>query len=146
VAVDIEARYEHQQRAADALGARIGTGHESSHQQYDVVVDAVGSQSAFDRAVRLCRSGGVVIELGVFWEPVMMSREVVLREITIAPAVFYAHTHDEDDFTTAIKILANQPDIEDIMVTHRFALDDAVEAFRVAADRSSGAIKVHFVL
>jgi threonine dehydrogenase-like Zn-dependent dehydrogenase len=146
VNVDIEARYEHQQRAADALGARIGTSHEAAHQQYDVVVDAVGSQSAFDRAVRLCRSGGVVIELGVFWEPVMMSREVVLREITIAPAVFYAHTHDEDDFTTAIKVLANRPDIEDIMVTHRFALEDAVEAFRVAEDRSSGAIKVHFMI
>jgi threonine dehydrogenase-like Zn-dependent dehydrogenase len=146
VEVDIDARYEHQQRAADALGARIGVGPQGRERQYDVVVDAVGSQSAFDRAVQLCRSGGIVIELGVFWDPVLMGRDVVLREITIAPAVFYAHTHDEDDFTAAIDVLVRRPDIEDILVTHRFTLDDAAEAFRGAGDRSSGAIKVHFVI
>ncbi|MFM7125611.1 MAG: zinc-binding dehydrogenase [Actinomycetota bacterium] len=141
VEVDIEARYPHQQRAADALGARIGV-----EDRYDVVVDAVGSQSAFDRSVQLCRSGGVLVELGVFWTPVSMNREVVLREITIAPAVFYAHSHDEDDFVTAANVLAHRPDIEEVMVTHRFGLDEAEEAFRVAGDRSSGAIKVHFVM
>lgn len=144
--VDIDARYDHQKRAADALGARIGVARNDEDRYYDLVIDAVGSQSAFDRAVQVCRSGGAMIELGVFWDPVMMGRDVVLREITIAPAVFYAHTHDEDDFTTAIDVLVRQPEIEDIMVTHRFTLDDAVEAFRVAEDRASGAIKVHFVV
>ncbi|MGA0878228.1 MAG: zinc-dependent alcohol dehydrogenase [Ilumatobacteraceae bacterium] len=139
--VDLEARYSHQQDAADALGARIGV-----TDRYDLVVDAVGSQSAFDRSVQACRNGGVVVELGVFWTPVSMSRDVVLREVTIAPAVFYAHTHDEEDFTTAVDVLARRPDIERVMVTHRFGLDEAEEAFRVAGDRSSGAIKVHFVV
>lgn len=141
VEVDIEARYPHQQFAAEGLGARIGLSD-----RYDVVVDAVGSQSAFDRAVQVCRNGGVVIELGVFWTPVTLGRDVVLREITIAPAVFYAHTHDEDDFVTAIDVVRRRPDIEDLLVTHRFGLDEAAEAFRVAADRSAGAIKVHFVI
>lgn len=146
VEVDIEARYDHQREAADALGAKIGVARQNEDRQYDVVIDAVGSQSAFDRAVQVCRSGGVMIELGVYWDPVMVGRDVVLREITIAPAVFYAHTHDEDDFTTAIDVLVQRPEIEDIMVTHRFALDEAVEAFRVAQDRSAGAIKVHFLV
>lgn len=141
VEVDIETRYPHQQRAADGLGARIGLG-----ERYDVVVDAVGSQSAFDRAVQVCRNGGVIVELGVFWSPVSVGRDVVLREITVAPAVFYAHTHDEDDFVTAIDVVHRRPEIEDLLVTHRFGLDDATEAFRVAADRSAGAIKVHFVI
>lgn len=139
--VHVDARYEHQQRAVEALGGRVGvTG------RHDVVFDAVGSQSAFDAALRACRSGGDLVELGVFWDPVAMGAEVVLREITLRPAVFYTHQHDGSDFQTAIDVLHRAPHIEDVMVTHRFPLDEAAEAFRVATDRRSGALKVHLVV
>lgn len=39
-------------------------------------------------------------------------------------------------------MLAAQPEILDTIITHRFPLEDAPEAFRVAADRASGAIRV----
>jgi len=32
--------------------------------------------------------------------------------------------------------------VAEVLITHRFGLDEAVEAFRVAADRKSGSIKV----
>jgi threonine dehydrogenase-like Zn-dependent dehydrogenase len=60
--------------------------------------------------------------------------------------VFYAHGHDDSDFATAIDILSASPQIEDILVTHRFSLDDARRAFNVATDRASGALKVHLVV
>ena len=141
VDVHVEARYEHQQQAVEALGGHVGLDG-----RYDVVFDAVGSPSAFDTAISTCRSGGDLVELGVFWDPVSMGADVVLREITIRPAVFYTHQHDGSDFQTAIDILHRSPHIEDVMVTHRFPLDDAVEAFRVATDRRSGALKVHLVV
>ena len=42
----------------------------------------------------------------------------------------------------AAAMLAAQPDIARTVITHRYALDEATEAFRVAADKRSGAIRV----
>ena len=48
-----------------------------------------------------------------------------------------AHSSEE-----AVDMLATMPALADAMVTHRFSLDDAPEAFRAAADRQGGAIKI----
>jgi threonine dehydrogenase-like Zn-dependent dehydrogenase len=42
----------------------------------------------------------------------------------------------------AARVLADDPGIASAMITHRFPLDRAAEAFSVAADRASGSIKV----
>jgi len=42
----------------------------------------------------------------------------------------------------AAALLAARPEVVDALVHHRFGLDDAPEAFRVAGDRAAGAIKV----
>jgi threonine dehydrogenase-like Zn-dependent dehydrogenase len=47
-------------------------------------------------------------------------------------------------FEEAVSALAADPSIADTLVTHRFPLEGADEAFATAADRSSGAIKVVF--
>jgi threonine dehydrogenase-like Zn-dependent dehydrogenase len=46
------------------------------------------------------------------------------------------------DVEHAAALLAADPEIARTLITHRFPLDDAVEAVRVAGDRASGAIKV----
>jgi threonine dehydrogenase-like Zn-dependent dehydrogenase len=52
-----------------------------------------------------------------------------------------AHDHGTD-LDDAAALLASDPTIAETLITHRFPIDDAAEAFRVAGDRAAGAIKV----
>ena len=141
--VDIVSRHAHQSAAAEALGARVIEKPSSSSYMY--AFDAVCTQATVDACISACAPGGTVVEFGMFWTPVQMTNAMMFKEVTFVPAMAYTHHNDHDDFREAADILAADRGIADAVVTHTFPLDDAVEAFRVAADRRSGAIKVHLV-
>jgi len=136
--VDLEARHDRQREAADHLGAGAVSG------DYDVVVEAAGTTSALARAVDLCRPGGRVVLLGTYWDRgvVMPGMEICTKEIELVPACMYSRSGPSRDFDVAVAILAGRPAIGATLITHRFPLDAAAEAFSVAADRAAGAIKV----
>lgn len=140
VAVDIVARHPHQFDAADKLGVR---GVDTPGSNYEVAFDAVCTQQSFDACISATRPGGALCEFGMFWTPVTLKNPMLLKEITIVPSMFYGHTNEHHDFREAIEILGRVPSIASTVVTHRFSLADAEEAFAVAADRRAGAIKVH---
>ena len=64
------------------------------------------------------------------------------KEARFVPSTMYGHHHGDREFETAAEVLAASPELPDALITHRFGLDDAAEAFRVAGDRAAGAIKV----
>lgn len=146
VEVDLVARHPHQAAAGEALGARVVTGPRTD---YDLAFDAVCSQQSFDSCVSATRPRGTIVEFGLAWGPVSITNTLLLKEISLVPTMFYAHdahtphSHGTDDFAAAADLLASTPAIAQALVTHRFAIADSAEAFRVAGDRSSGAIKVH---
>jgi threonine dehydrogenase-like Zn-dependent dehydrogenase len=135
--VDLLAHRPERIEAGEALGAR-----DASATGYDVVYDAAGTQGSMDTAIDRVRPGGTIAVLGTFWDPVSLGAGYQLKEVTLVPAFAYGHHHDDAEFDDAISLLARSPDLPRVLITHRFALDDAAEAFRVAADRESGAIKV----
>jgi threonine dehydrogenase-like Zn-dependent dehydrogenase len=143
VIVDIVTRHPHQSLAAEKVGAHpiseAGT-------NYDVSFDAVCSQQSFDACVQATRPCGTLLEFGMFWSPVTLNNSLMMKEITVIPSIFYGHNHEHHDFEEAVDILTRLPLLIDAVVTHRFALTDAAEGFRVANDRKSGAIKVHLSL
>ncbi|MFM8870230.1 MAG: zinc-binding dehydrogenase [Actinomycetota bacterium] len=141
--VDLYAKHEHQRVAAERIGARAHASDERPLAMNDVVFDAVCTQDSFDASISACRPSGTLVEFGMFWSPVTMSNEVMFKEITIVPSLYYSHDHNHDDFVDAAHVLGDSPDLADTVVTHRFTLEEAVDAFRVAADRKSGSIKVH---
>ena len=134
---DLAARHGHQIAAGEALGAGTTPGDD-----YDVVIDAAGTQSSIEEAIRRLRPGGRVLLLGSWWSPVKLGPELALKEITLFPSSMYGHHHGAREFSEAVDVLAARPDLAATLITHRFSLDDAAEAFRVAGDRAAGAIKV----
>jgi 2-desacetyl-2-hydroxyethyl bacteriochlorophyllide A dehydrogenase len=137
VSADLAARHGHQIAAGEALGA--GT---TPDDDYDVVIDAAGTQSSIEAAIRRLRPGGRVLVLGSWWSPVQLGPAMAIKEITLFPSSMYGHDHGSREFVDAVDILATRPDLAATLITHRFALDEAAEAFRVAGDRAAGAIKV----
>jgi threonine dehydrogenase-like Zn-dependent dehydrogenase len=135
--VGIVARHDAQVAAGERLGARPAAG------EYDVVFEAAGTESALATAAELCRPNGTIVFLSTQWEPVASpGLPALMKELGFQWSYCYNahdHGHDLDD---AAALLAANPDIAPTLVTHRFPLADAPEAFRVAADRASGAIKV----
>ena len=137
--VAMEARHDGQRQAADRLGAAmVGDGG------YDVVIEAAGNAGALARAVELCRPGGRVVLLASYWDGTVdiPAYAVCMREIDLVPASMYGRVGPSRDFEVAVALLAARPEVPDTIITHRFPLDAAAEAFTVAQDRKGGAIKV----
>ncbi len=135
--VAMEARHDAQVEVARGLGAGAVS------EGYDVVIEAAGTASALARAVELCRPGGTVVAVGSYWdEPAMPALDMGMREITLVPSSMYARSGPTRDFDSAGALLAARPELPALVITHRFPLDAAVEAFAAARDRAAGAIKV----
>jgi 2-desacetyl-2-hydroxyethyl bacteriochlorophyllide A dehydrogenase len=136
--VTIVARHDAQRRAAEALGLAL-----DAPRDCDVVLEASGTSSGFDAAVRACRRAGRMGLVSTTWEPISISfLNAQMREITIIPAFVYGEVHGEREFETAATISAAHSEMVAALITHRFGLDEAPHAFEVAGDRAHGAIKV----
>ena len=135
--VDLEARHPHQVAAGERLGAGRPGG------VYDVVIEAAGSESGLARCAELVRPGGRVVLLGVYHGLVPVPGVLTLvKEISWVGAMAYERHDGVREVDEVAAMLAADPDVAATVITHRFPLDDAAEAFRVAGDRAAGAIKV----
>jgi threonine dehydrogenase-like Zn-dependent dehydrogenase len=135
--VGTAARHPHQIAAVEALGGRPAEG------RYDVVIEAAGTSSAFAQAAKLARVRGTIAILGTYWDELAVAAmPLSLKELDVVACFAYGHHGGEREVEDAAALLAAVPDLAPTLITHRFPLDDAPEAFRVAADRRAGAIKV----
>ena len=135
--VDLDARHDHQRAAGERLGAGAPRG------QYDITVEAAGTDTALATCVRKAAPGGRIALVGMAADDRRVpSIPFVMNELSMVGCNCYDNGAGGHEFAQAAAVLADNPDIAATVITHRFALDDAAEAFRVAADRASGAIKV----
>ena len=140
ISVDIVCRHPHQFEAAEMLGVRAVS---TPGTNYDVSFDAVCTQESLDICFNATRPRGDVVEFGMIWSNIQLKNQMMLKEISLVPSIFYSHNHEQNDFVDAVDMLVRHPEITRAIVTHRFSLEDSVRAFVVANDRQAGAIKVH---
>lgn len=136
--VDIAARHAAQQEASDRLGAGL-----HPRGEYDVVVECAGNSKALAQAARLCKPGATILLLATYWEGVTLPAfEVSMKNLRIYASSLYGRQGLVRDVEMAAQLMAQRPELADILITHRLPLDAAPEAFAIAAKREAGAIKV----
>lgn len=105
----------------------------------DVVMEAVGIPETFALCTRLVRAGGHVANVGVHGKPVTLHlEELWIRDITITTGLV-----DTYSTPTLLRMLAAGQLATEKMITHRFPLDDIMEAYDVfMRPAETGALKV----
>lgn len=137
LAADVETRHEHQRAAAGRLGLGWPDG------AYDVVLDAAGTESSLARSAEAARPGGRIVSLGVYMTTMPVPGLASLtKELTYINSIAYGRHDGVREVEEAASMLASRPEIAQAIITHRYQIEDAAEAFRVAAARNAGAIKV----
>ena len=128
----------YQKEAGERLGARI-----DPEGLYDVVVEAAGTQASLARCGELVAPGGTIVVLGVHFGPVELDwMPLFHREARLIPSLGYCAHDGGREMEDAAAMLADQPEIARTLITHRFPIEDAAEAFRVASERAGGAVRV----
>lgn len=149
--ITVFARHAHQAAAATAVGAdeviegTVDAGHESVRKlRADVVLEAVGGRAdTLATSLSAVAGGGEVVVLGLFDEPqVFDGRKAVFREIRMFFPVTYGTLDGISDFELALELLVRDQERLAQLVTHRLPLDRVGEAFAIAADKGSGALRV----
>ena len=134
--VAVEARHPHQQQARERIGAT------APEQGYDVVVETAGSESGLHRAVELARPGGTVVYVGVYGDITWPHHTAFMKEVALRPSLGYCGHHGRREFAEAADMLATHPELANMLITHRFPVGDAPDAFDVAQDRSNGVFRI----
>jgi L-iditol 2-dehydrogenase len=141
-------RYEHQAQAALAAGATRAVQADVvstlADEKPDVVIETVGGHAeTLSQAMGLVRPGGRVSVLGLFTAPVQVNAlPLMLNEVRVVGGITYCRPGQHSDFDVALRIIGADPERARGIISHRFPLKKADEAFRAAADKSSASVKV----
>lgn len=104
----------------------------------EVAIEASGAPRALGGVITAVRRGGVLVQVGNLpsGEVSAALGQIVTREIDYRGSYRFV-----DEISDALVLMAGGVDVTPLM-THSYPLTEAVEAFRVAADRSTGSSKV----
>jgi 2-desacetyl-2-hydroxyethyl bacteriochlorophyllide A dehydrogenase len=111
---------------------------------FDVVIETTASESGFNDSVEIVRIQGTIVLVGVYTQPRTVNlNRIVGQEINIKGSMCYSHSGIVDDVEATIDLIATGKVDPTQLITHRLPLDEIVEGFKIADDKSTGSIKVN---
>ncbi|GAB4330813.1 MAG: L-idonate 5-dehydrogenase [Dehalococcoidia bacterium] len=150
--VFVTARHASQQAMAHRLGATVFASADEAvvalrGTDIDCVIETVGGHaSTIAEAMRLASPGARIVLLGVFeGEPGLPALALTLKEVELVGSICYGWHEGRREFAEAVELLGRHREALESLVTHQLPLEDALEAFATADDKSTGSIKVHLV-
>ncbi|MEM9175321.1 MAG: alcohol dehydrogenase catalytic domain-containing protein [Myxococcota bacterium] len=139
--VDLIARHPAQVAAAKQVGANVIEA--ASGGDYDVVLDCAGTPGAILTACDALKPKGTLGMLASSWDTFEFPGLVVAaKELDIVISAMYGRAGTLRDVDVAARLLGEDEAIADALVSDRFPLDRAADAFERTRDRKGGAIKV----
>jgi threonine dehydrogenase-like Zn-dependent dehydrogenase len=141
--VDLVARHPAQVESGRRLGAEVVDADAVAGGDYDVVIDCAGTESATATACESLRPNGTLVMLASSWDSIVLpGLTIAAKELEMTVSSMYGRGGTMRDVEAAAAILGEREEIGEALISHRFALSDAVAAFETARDRRAGAIKV----
>jgi len=103
----------------------------------------VASSQTFGEALAVARKSGTICLVGGYTGGLNLDlAPVVWKELRLVGSNCYGYDGIRTDFEASIDLVSSGKVEPTVIVTHRFSLDEIDEAFRIAADKRSGSIKV----
>lgn len=138
------ARYAHQADAARQVGIEhVRLGRTGGCERFELIVDSVATGESLTQAIELIEPFGRIVGVGAMTAAAELDLNPLLgKEAELTGSNTYCETRGKRDVQRAIDWLRAGVVDPTPMITHRFGLQDVAEAFRVAADKATGSVKV----
>ena len=136
--VFLAARHDRQREVGARLGAKPLASDEA-----DIAIDCAGATDSLAQCAEVLRPNGRLLLLAAAWGALSLPGfAFVAKELALTVSSMYGRSAQGRDVDAAAALLAATPELGELLITHRFPLEAAAEAFATARDRAAGAIKV----
>ncbi len=111
----------------------------------DKVIEAVGGEApVLDEGVNMLRRRGTLVATGIFLNPMPINMfSLVTKEVRLTGAWGYGYWTHKKEFALSLEMLAKGKIDAKPIITHKYSLEEASEAFEVALDKKKNeSIKV----
>lgn len=108
----------------------------------DVAIEALGLQTTFESALRSIRPGGVLSSLGVYSGKLQVPYEAFAAGLGDQTIVTTLCPGGKDRMDRLMRLVDTGRFDPAPLITHRFGLDDIVEAYDLFSNRRDGVLKV----